>query len=255
MIKKQLREIAGKIPLLPLVYRAVRDPYIRHKLKSRTAEKVFTDIYEKNSWAGDNSVSGTGSDLSQTGKIMTELSTLFRGLGISALLDVPCGDFYWMKELDLGGISYIGADIVRELVAENTTKYGRDGIRFQYLNLITDELPETDLIFCRDCLVHFSFADVFAALDNICRSRAEYLLTTTFTERKRNHDIATGQWSPRRLQLAPFSFPAPLKLITEDCREGNGIYADKALGLWKIADLRASLAQNPCSRSRTGVKA
>jgi hypothetical protein len=39
------------------------------------------------------------------------------------LLDIPCGDFNWMKLLNLG-VDYIGADIVGELIAENRRRFG-----------------------------------------------------------------------------------------------------------------------------------
>jgi hypothetical protein len=39
------------------------------------------------------------------------------------------------------------------------------------------------------------------------------------------------------LQLPPFNFPAPLRLIEENCTEDGGKYADKSLGLWRLSDL------------------
>ena len=39
----------------------------------------------------------------------------------------------------------------------------------------------------------------------------------------------------------------PLRIIGEGCTEGNGAYIDKALGMWRIADIRGRLAliRNP----------
>ncbi len=106
-----------------------------------------------------------------------------------------------------------------------------------------DELPEVDLIFCRDCLVHFSHSDIFKALTNIRRSGAIYLLTTTFSGRKENHDINTGEWRVLNFEAAPFHFPPPLRLLVENCTQQNskGAYKDKSLGLWKISDFEESL--------------
>ena len=39
------------------------------------------------------------------------------------------------------------------------------------------------------------------------------------------------------MTCAPFHLPAPEGLLVEGCLEGGGAYADKALGLWRIADL------------------
>ena len=238
-----LREIAKKIPVIPFVYRALRDRYVRYRLKSKSMVDIFTDIYRNNAFGGKDSVSGPGSDVDQTTVITSELPALFNALNISTILDIPCGDFYWMKSVDLNNIDYTGADIVKELIQNNSAKYARDGVRFQYLNLIKDKMPKVDLIFCRDCLVHFSFSDIGLALDNVCNSQSEYFLTTTFTGRKDNHDIVTGQWRPINLELFPFGLTKPLKIINEGCTEGDGAYGDKALGLWRIADIRESLTR------------
>lgn len=236
-----LKEIAKKIPVIPFVGRALRDRYVRYQLKSKSTEDTFTDIYRNKGFGGKDSVSGPGSDVHQTKVITIELPTLFKALNISTMLDIPCGDFHWMKSVDLNNIDYTGADIVKELIQKNSAKYARDGVRFQYLNLIKDRLPKVDLIFCRDCLVHFSFADIGLALDNVCNSQSDYFLTTTFTGRKDNHDIVTGQWRAINLELNPFGLPKPLKIIHEGCTENDGAYGDKALGLWRIADIRESL--------------
>ena len=92
--------------------------------------------------------------------------------------------------------------------------------------------------------MNFSFADISLAIDNICKSKSEYLLTTTFTERKNNSDIETGQWRVINLHIPPFNLPKPEKVIFEGCTEGDGTnYKDKALGLWKISDIRESLTK------------
>ena len=238
---RRLKEIAKKMPILSALYRITGQRYAAYLLRRKDIDQVFSDIYRGNKWGGRDSFSGTGSDVYQTRIITKELPVVFRNYGISTVLDIPCGDFYWMKKVDLININYIGADIVNDLIAKNSEQYGRDNLRFQKLDLIKDKLPNVDLIFCRDCLVHLSFKDIFHALDNLCASQSEYLLTTTFTERTRNHDIATGQWRTINLEVAPFLLPRPFELINEGCTEGAGAYADKALGLWKIADIRESL--------------
>ncbi len=237
------REIAEKIPVLPSLYRGLRDRYARYRLASQNTEQVFTNIYKSNAWRGKDSLSGTGSDAYQARIIIKELPAVFSDFGISTMLDIPCGDFHWMKNVNLDDIDYTGADIVNDLIEKNVEQYERAGVCFQKLNLIEDKLPKADLVFSRDCLGHFSFRDIFSAFENLCNSQSEYLLTTTFTGRTKNHDIATGQWRVLNLELDPFMLPGPLKIINEGCTEANGAYADKALGLWRIADIRESLSR------------
>jgi hypothetical protein len=96
-------------------------------------------------------------------------------------------------------------------------------------------LPRADLVLCRDCLVHLSYAHTLCALNNIRASGSKYLLTTTYSGRDRNSDVPTGSWRPIDLQLPPFQLPAPIRLIDEECPlEG---FRDKRLGLWRVADV------------------
>lgn len=206
---------------------------VRIALKDRFYKQAFQTIYEKNTWGDPHSLSGQGSNLNQTEVIRRELPKLTKELRVNSMLDIPCGDFFWMKEVELE-LQYIGGDIVPALVESNRRRYSDKQHTFALLDLLGDPLPKVDLIFCRDCLVHFSFHSISRALDNMRSSGSAYLLTTTFTERKSNGDIATGDWRPINLQLPPFNFPPPLVVIDGACPLDG--YGDKHLGLWKIAD-------------------
>jgi hypothetical protein len=159
-------------------------------------------------------------------------------MNIKSVLDLPCGDFNWMQRVDMSNVEYIGGDIVEDLIKSNIKQYKeRENITFQVLNLITDTLPKSDLIFARDCLVHLPFKEVNSAINNIKSSGSKYLLTTTFTNRKKNNDIVTGDWRPLNLQEKPFNFPTPILIINENCTENNGQYNDKSMALWDISKL------------------
>lgn len=203
-------------------------------------EKIFTDIYRYNIFGGIDSISGPGSSRDQTRMIIDKLPIIFHDFHISTLLDIPCGDFHWMSAVNLNAVDYIGADIVKELINRNR-KYEKDNIVFKKMNLITDTFPRVNLILCRDCFVHFSYSNILQSLQNIYKSKSQYLLTTTFSDYQENHNILTGLWRPLNLEIAPFNFPKPILCITEKCTEGNGSYCDKSLGLWRIDDIKMSL--------------
>jgi hypothetical protein len=204
--------------------------------KSLSNRDIFRDIYQSNLWGNKDSRSGAGSDLTQTVEVRRLLPLLIDDLGVKTMLDIPCGDWHWMKDTRFP-VDYTGADIVPELVERNQQLYGNETCRFLALDLIKDDLPKVDLVLSRDVLVHLSFNDILAALHNLKRSGSEYFLTTTFTDRAINPDIPTGQWRPLNLQKPPFNFPQPLRLINEKCTEGDGSWGDKSLGLWKLADI------------------
>lgn len=200
-------------------------------------ESIFANIHRSNLLVGDESVSGPGSCLVQTAEIRQRLPLLVSAFDVRSFLDAPSGDFHWLRDVNLRLDQYIGVDIVPQLVSQNQTRYGGRGREFVCSNITTDVLPKVDLIFNRDCLVHFSYADIIRALRNFKVSGTKYLLMTTFTNRRANPDIVTGDWRPLNFQLEPFNFPVPLVLINEKCTEAGGIYSDKSLGLWSLASL------------------
>ncbi|MBP2676949.1 MAG: hypothetical protein H6Q82_14 [Deltaproteobacteria bacterium] len=202
-------------------------------------ERIFTEIFQGNLWGDSESISGSGSNLAETRTIRRDLPLLFRKYGIRSVLDVPCGDFNWMKEMELSGIRYIGADIVKGLINANNGKYGSEGRTFIELNMLKDPIPRVDLVFVRDCLVHFSFPDVFRVLRNVCASGSTYLLTTTFPCREQNRNISTGDWRPLNLQKEPFSFPGPVAILYEDHPVAE--YSDKSLAMWNVRDIVSCL--------------
>lgn len=195
---------------------------------------TFREIYRTNHW-GATERSGEGASAHQAAAVLRHLAALIERLAIRTLLDVPCGDFAWMQHLD-ADVEYIGGDVLPELALRNQQQWGAPRRRFLPLDLLTDDLPDADLLLCRDCLVHLSVADVHAALANIRRSRCTWLLTTTFPGVTANEDIVTGDWRPLNLQLSPFALPAPYLLLDEQCTEGGGLFADKSLGLWRIGE-------------------
>lgn len=201
-------------------------------------KKKFSKIYAKNIFGGSESRSGEGSNLIHTSEIRQELPKLLKELNIKTFMDAPCGDWYWMQHTQLEVKKYIGVDIVDDLIEKHKKQFGADGREFMCLNLAEDQLPQVDLIFCRDCLVHLNYHDAKKMIANFKRSNSKYLLTTTFPNKK-NVDLV-GEASFFRalnLELSPFNFPKPLKLVNEKCTEENNQYTDKSLGLWRLEDI------------------
>ena len=137
-----------------------------------------------------------------------------------------------MKEADLTGVHYIGADMVPELIKQNNETYGNEDREFKVLDVLEDELPLCDMVICRDALVHMDFRDCFRALRNITGSGAKYLLTTTFTLHENEEIDEMRMWRPLNMMSSPFNFGRPLVLLNE----GNyhPMFCDKAVGVWRI---------------------
>jgi len=207
----------------------------REEFRDLNLPERFERIARTNLWGAESSRSGLGSQLDATAGLRAALPAFLERHGVSSLLDVPCGDFSWLSTIDLR-IPYIGADIVETLALENEKRFGgpRSNRRFVHLDLTRDPLPRADAVLCRDCLVHLSFEHILRAIDNIRGSGARYLLTTTFLEHEQNEDIEDGDWRMLNLRRPPFDFASPVDVLIEGCVEGDGAYADKALGLWAL---------------------
>jgi hypothetical protein len=70
---------------------------------------VFDAYFEHNNWGDAESLSGPGSNLAGTAMVRRALPALLRKYGVRTLLDAPCGDLYWMREVvDASEVQYIG---------------------------------------------------------------------------------------------------------------------------------------------------
>lgn len=208
----------------------------REALETLSLGERFQYIFDKNVWSNNESRSGDGSTAAATEAIRRDLPNLLAEVEARTLLDAPCGDFQWLSEVELG-VQYIGADIVEGLVNRNQQRYGRADRRFLQLDLTRDALPASDVVLCRDCLVHLSYSNVQRVLGQIVESGTKWLLTTSFLEVEENTDIADGDWRPLNLRVAPFHFGMPERVLVEKCEEGGGAYRDKALCLWRTTDI------------------
>lgn len=200
-------------------------------------KKTFTEIYKTNFWHDKESVSGHGSSMAATKSIREELPTLFINLGITSILDAACGDFHWMQGLlhDLPYLQYLGYDVVRELMVENTRLYDSDSVHFRVCNIVKDPIRKSDLILARDVLGHLSNIEVVQSLKNFRASGSTWLLATTFPHHDNgNKDITAGEWRPINLSDFKFGLGPPVLLIDEKCAEGGVEFKDKSLGLWRL---------------------
>jgi hypothetical protein len=172
---------------------------------------AFEIIFRENRWNNAESVSGSGSTLENTNMLQSVLERAIRKTNACTILDAPCGDFNWMKNIKLpDGADYIGGDIVTELTDRLQQKYGGDARTFRHLDIATDQLPRADLWLCRHVLFHLSNSDIRAVFRNFARSDIAYLLTENFAFQRTNEDIRSGGFRLFNLRLEPFGLPPSL---------------------------------------------
>lgn len=200
-------------------------------------QKTFTAIWRDNAWipsGGGASKSGCGSTLRYTENLRRELPKLIERFHIRSMFDAPCGDFNWMRSVTFpAGFQYSGGDIVAPLISELNIAYpSRD---FRSFDVTKDQYPDCDLLFCRDCFVHFGYADIAQAMRRFNDSRIKFLLTTSYPDFI-NTDISTGGYRPINLLEPPFEFGLPLLSIADWIEH----WPPRYMCLWRREDLERS---------------
>jgi hypothetical protein len=176
-------------------------------------KEIFEDIIKNNRWK--KHPCGPGSTIQYTQHLRSHLGNLLTEHNITSMVDAPCGDYSWMSITDLPSIkTYIGGDIVEFLIEKNKSQYAN--IDFKILDLTSDKLPDADLLFCRDCLLHLSFEDINKVFANISNSNIKYVLMSNWFEDSENQkDIKTGQARYINFLESPFNFKNPIGSIVD----------------------------------------
>jgi len=162
------------------------------------------------------SVSGVGSTLESTKAIRTALPRIFNQYYVKSMLDLGCGDWNWMKLVDLLGITYTGWDIVFEQIEANRLAFPDKC--FEVHDVLTNAIPKVDLVLCRDLLFHLTNDQILVILENVRASGSQWLLTTTFPRETFNKDVHIGKrppWRAINLRVEPFNLPPPVGIIEE----------------------------------------
>jgi len=198
-----------------------------------SGECIFSKIYKNNAWKGEESRSGPSSGMERTRVLRETLPNIIKKYKISTFLDIPCGDFYWMKSVPID-VDYVGGDIVSEVIEKNNLDFSTNRKKFIHTNLVEDSLPKGDLLFCRDCLFHLSYGDIAKVFQNILHSEVKYImLTSHITDQNfQNKDIKTGQWRWFDLTKTPFCIPESLCL--EKVMDGGG---DRYMLMWRVDEI------------------
>jgi len=196
----------------------------RHLLKDFMGggmASIFGEVYEKKMWGGKTAprwFSGRGSVDYNTEKYREYVQQFIQEHDIKSVVDVGCGDFRLGELMDWSGISYIGTDVVGELVERNNKKYASDNIKFVECDITEDDLPEADLCLVRQMFQHFSNDDILAALPKL--SKFKYVLITDAVSPEeppvRNLDKPTNRYrrtgSELYLESPPFDLDAEVVL-------------------------------------------
>jgi hypothetical protein len=99
---------------------------------------------------------------------------------------------HWISDLDLSGVDYLGVDIVPDVIADNSLRHARPGVRLQRADLTCWTPPPADLIIVRDLLIRLTNDQTIACLRDVAASGARLLLVSNYAGVRRNGDTFTG---------------------------------------------------------------
>jgi len=138
------------------------------------------------------SESGFGAYAEYTRVTVSFLEDVIRRHGVRTIVDVACGDWNWMQTVDLEGLgvrSYIGYDVVPQIIARNTRLYGSSIVSFVQASSVVAPLPAADLVIARHFLFNLNIAHALATLERIQASGSALLLATTHPHIRVNVDL------------------------------------------------------------------
>jgi hypothetical protein len=206
------------------------------------------------------SPNGPGASLSLTENLRAELPKLWARHNIKSVCDVACGDWNWLRYVDLSGITnYFGWDIDPELITRCQHRVGKlltpDGYKdggggwpkpfphtwFEVRNIIDTNFPNVDCILARHILMHLPNDYISAVLERMKESHAKYLLTSNFRQATNDfvYDPTRYAWigymeHPVNLEEPPFNLEGRIEAIQEATGPAGVLTEPHELALFRL---------------------
>ena len=191
------------------------------KDKKTVQKLVFGSIYKSNHWNRHgkfdsklHSRSGPGSNpnTEQTLKLVKNLKEFIEKNNITSIIDAPCGDCAWFKEIfnSIKNLNYTGIDIVTSLIDENNKIFKNSNINFICDDITSYKFfPKTDLILLRDFIVHLPIKKIENLIFALKDSPVKFFAINSYNSININKEILIGQHRKINLLENPFNLGEP----------------------------------------------
>lgn len=190
-------------------------------------QRRFEQVYCEKLWGG-NSYSGPGSDPQNPMAIgaIDALRHVIELYSISSIADIPCGDMAFILPIltDYPLVSYVGYDIALPLIERNRISF--PNLRFEHFDIVSETPLFSDLVFCKELLIHLRDEHIFKALSNIKNSGARFFMASNSFGVK-NADLANNFGGHAR----------PIDLVQGPYNLGPPIWNNTFYGLWRSENL------------------
>lgn len=167
-------EIKTILPRTALrAYRRFHLAIAERRNANRTPAEVFSEIYRQKKWGGTGAFcSGSGSaDDSIVGPYVATVREFLRSFGSERpiVVDLGCGDFAVASQFAAECSTYIGVDVVPELVRHLNASAGGARVPFVCLDIVQDELPAGEVCLIRQVFQHLSNQQIIKILAKLSR--------------------------------------------------------------------------------------
>jgi SAM-dependent methyltransferase len=140
--------------------------------RTKSAEQVFTEIYQKNKWGGAPGEFDSGSGTSNREIVAAYIAMIGERARSEPFLgrtfvDLGCGDFRVGRQLLPLCSRYVGVDVVQPLIARNNEEFGNANTEFVHLNMAERPLPDGHVCFVRQVLQHMSNEEIASVLRKV----------------------------------------------------------------------------------------
>jgi SAM-dependent methyltransferase len=168
--RELIKRVANKLPAVIYLSLSRFDDRIESlRNVNKTSEEVFNRIYRTNVWGGARGelYSGPGSHISEAAQVYVRAIrdlALKEGFINRRFVDLGCGDFSIGSQITELSSSYIGIDIVQELVTQNQNLFGNNKVSFSHLDIANDPIPNGDVCLVRQVLQHLSNEQISSIL-------------------------------------------------------------------------------------------
>ena len=184
--------------------------------QEQSCEEVFSTVYDNYMWGpaedGDPS-SGFGSYYKYAIPYVEFLQNFLEEQSIKKVVDLGCGSWEFSRYIDWTGIECVGIDVSRKMISINQDKFGSDRIQFLSGDILSVELPEADLMVCKDVLQHLQNEDISLFLSRIKKYKHCLITNDIAIDEKddirihqvNRENVQRGANRPLDLTLPPFN--------------------------------------------------
>jgi hypothetical protein len=129
--------------------------------------EVFSEIYRLGKWGRGERRFHSGSGTANRTVVDPYVAYIYKQIRGVAVVDLGCGDFS-IGEMLLGSCgSYVGVDVVPELIAHLQSTVTDRRAKFVCMDIIEDELPPGEICLVRQVFQHLSNAQIARVLSKL----------------------------------------------------------------------------------------